>query len=246
MSKIRRNYGSGVARPKIGDKTHFELKRQFLKELCENTFSGSEHEDVNEHIEKVLVIVDLFHIPEVTQDLIMLRAFPMSLTGAATIQAQLNSLGREIKKVDEKVYAAQVRCELCKGPHYTKDYPLKEEGKTLEEDYYTQFGESVSVMPFSTYTNLGLEPKMDQDEEFEPTLDFVKEPTYKSCYEMKFSCMIGYRHVNADFLPTLSINMIIERFYNSIIKDKGFSIIDDVDITSGVMLDMLFCKKFMS
>ncbi|GKD39489.1 hypothetical protein Tco_1259696 [Tanacetum coccineum] len=31
-------------------------------------------------------------------------------------------------------------CELCKGPHYTKGYPLKEEGKTLEEAYYTQFG----------------------------------------------------------------------------------------------------------
>ncbi|GJV49817.1 hypothetical protein Tco_1440029 [Tanacetum coccineum] len=55
----------------------------------------------------------------------------------ATIQAQLNNLGREIKKVNEKVYAAQVGCEQCKGPHYTKDYPRKEEGKTLEEAYYT-------------------------------------------------------------------------------------------------------------
>ncbi|GKD62837.1 hypothetical protein Tco_1300346, partial [Tanacetum coccineum] len=60
--------------------------------------------------------------------------------GLAAIKAQLNSLGREIKKVNEKVYAAQVRCELCYGLHYTKDCPLKEEGKTLEEAYYTQFG----------------------------------------------------------------------------------------------------------
>ncbi|GKC75325.1 DNA-directed DNA polymerase [Tanacetum coccineum] len=30
-------------------------------------------------------------------------------------------------------------CEQCKGPHYTKDCPLKEEGTTLEEAYYTQF-----------------------------------------------------------------------------------------------------------
>ncbi|GJS95863.1 hypothetical protein Tco_0802831 [Tanacetum coccineum] len=56
------------------------------------------------------------------------------------IQAQLNNLGREIKKVNEKVYAAQVGCEQCKRPHYTKDYPQKEEGKALEEAYYTQFG----------------------------------------------------------------------------------------------------------
>nr|GEV80227.1 hypothetical protein [Tanacetum cinerariifolium] len=63
-SKTCGNYGSGVARPKINDKTHFELKRQFLKELRKNTLSGSEHEDANEHIEKVLEIVDLFAILE--------------------------------------------------------------------------------------------------------------------------------------------------------------------------------------
>ncbi|GJZ61336.1 hypothetical protein Tco_0617473 [Tanacetum coccineum] len=275
MSKTRADYGSGVARPKIEDKDNFELKGQFLKELRTNTFSGSDHEDANEHIEKVLEIVDLFHIPNITIDQVMLRAFPMSLTGAASrwlrnkpsgsittwedlktkflskycppartakkmeeinnfqqepdenlyqawerfkellmkcpqhyltemqevvlfyngldvptrqildsrgaipskttanakvaiqemveysqkwhnrtsriistktfdglaaIQAQLNNLGKEIKKVNKKVYTAQVGCEQCKGPHYTKYCPLKEEGKTLEEAYYTQFG----------------------------------------------------------------------------------------------------------
>ncbi|GJU91081.1 hypothetical protein Tco_1303504 [Tanacetum coccineum] len=60
--------------------------------------------------------------------------------GLAVIQAQLDNLGREIKKVNEKVYGAQVGCEQYKGPHYTKDFPLKEEGKSLEEAYYTQFG----------------------------------------------------------------------------------------------------------
>ncbi|GJU96398.1 putative reverse transcriptase domain-containing protein [Tanacetum coccineum] len=59
--------------------------------------------------------------------------------GLAAIQAQLNNLGKEIKKVNEKVYAAQVGCKQCKGPHYTKYFPLKEEGKTLEEAYYMQF-----------------------------------------------------------------------------------------------------------
>ncbi|GJY67115.1 reverse transcriptase domain-containing protein [Tanacetum coccineum] len=275
MSKTRADYGSRVSRPKIEDKDNFELKGQFLKELRTNTFIGSDHEDANEHIEKVLEIVDLFHIPNITIDQVMLRAFLMSLTGAVShwlrnkptgsittwedlktkflskycppactakkmteinnfqqepdenlyqawerfkeilmkcpqyylmkiqevvvfyngldvptrqildsrgvipsktttdtkiaiqemveysqkwhnvtsrvrsidtsdgltaIQAQLNNLGRELKKVNEKVFAAQVGCEQCKGPHYTKDFPLKEEGKTLEEAYYTQYG----------------------------------------------------------------------------------------------------------
>ncbi|GKD28010.1 reverse transcriptase domain-containing protein [Tanacetum coccineum] len=241
MSKTRADYGSGVARPKIEDKDNFELKGQFLKELRTNTFSGLDHEDANEHIKKVLEIVDLFHILNITIDQVMLRTFPMSLTGSVSrwlrneptgsittwddlktkflnkycppartakkieeinnfqqepdenlyeawerfkellmkcpqhyltemqevaiqemaeysqkghngtsrsrstktsnglvaIQAQLNNLGREIKKVNEKVYVAQVGCEQCKGPHYTKDCPLKEEGKTLEQAYYT-------------------------------------------------------------------------------------------------------------
>ncbi|GKD23510.1 hypothetical protein Tco_1225213 [Tanacetum coccineum] len=84
MSKTRGDYGSGVTRPKIDGNAHFELKWQFLKELRNNTFSGSEHEDANEHIKKVLGIVDLFHIPNITQDQIMLRAFPVFLTGAAS------------------------------------------------------------------------------------------------------------------------------------------------------------------
>ncbi|GJW80743.1 putative reverse transcriptase domain-containing protein [Tanacetum coccineum] len=64
MSKTRADYGLGVARPKIKENDNFELKGQFLKELRTNTFSGLDHEDANEHIEKVLEIVDLFHIPK--------------------------------------------------------------------------------------------------------------------------------------------------------------------------------------
>nr|GEY08377.1 hypothetical protein [Tanacetum cinerariifolium] len=84
MSKTRADYGSGVARPNIENKDNFELKGQFLKELCNNTFSSSDHEDANEHIEKVLEIVDLFHILNITMDQVVLKAFPMSLTGAVS------------------------------------------------------------------------------------------------------------------------------------------------------------------
>ncbi|GJZ00535.1 putative reverse transcriptase domain-containing protein [Tanacetum coccineum] len=68
MSKTQANNRSGVARPKIKDKDNFELNGQFLKELRTNTFSGSDHKDVNEHIEKVIEIMDLFHIPNITID----------------------------------------------------------------------------------------------------------------------------------------------------------------------------------
>ncbi|GJT50847.1 putative reverse transcriptase domain-containing protein [Tanacetum coccineum] len=538
---------------------------QYLQELRENTFSGSEHEDVNEHIKKSLETIDLIHIPEVTQDQGMLRVFPMSLTRTASRWLRNESLGSitnwetlktkflnkyyppartakkmeeinnfqqepdesevilfynglnvptrqildskgaiptktvadakiaiqemakysqkwhnrtEIKKVNEKVYAAQVGCELCKGPQHTKDCPLKEEGNTLEEAYYTQNssypdrrhtleesltkfmaesakrheensniikeirastdlairnqgasiktleiqigqmsnvlqergigGANASVMPFSTYTNLGLgilshtrltieladktikqprgnaknvlvrigkfifpidfiildipedddvllilgrpflstahskidvhkikitlrvgEVKLifksiklatsiirrvfmlkdldsktkligEDDESFDPLygnyielndldtpleletnedfeLTFVNEPdsvktSSEYCYKMKFSCIIGYKSVNADFIPSLSVSLITKSFYYSIIKDKGdhegkslagalidilvfvgnfsiltgFIIINDDDVTRDVTLGMRFFKKYVS
>ncbi|GKD19438.1 hypothetical protein Tco_1208596 [Tanacetum coccineum] len=173
MSKTRADYGSGVARPKIEDNDNFELKCQFLKELRTNTFSDSDHEDANEHIEKVLEIVDLFHIPNITidQEVILFYnglgiptrqildsrgAIPSKTVvdakvsiqemtehsqkwhngtsrsrstetsdGLAAIQAQLNNLGREIKKVNEKVYAAEVGCEQCKGPPLHQRLPTE-------------------------------------------------------------------------------------------------------------------------
>ncbi|GKE74045.1 reverse transcriptase domain-containing protein [Tanacetum coccineum] len=84
--------------------------------------------------------------------------------GLAAIQAQLNNLGREIKKVNENFYAAQVGCEQCKGPHYTKastDAAIRNQGasiKTLE----IQIGQMSKVLqerefgslPSSTKTNL--------------------------------------------------------------------------------------------
>nr|GFA36380.1 hypothetical protein [Tanacetum cinerariifolium] len=68
-----------------------------------------------------------------------------------------------------------------------------------------------------------LEPRMNQDNNSKPIIDesiIVDEPSNKCCYKMKFSCMIGYKHVSADFLSILSINIMTRRFYNSIIEDK--------------------------
>ncbi|GJZ23120.1 zf-CCHC domain-containing protein [Tanacetum coccineum] len=160
MSKTRADYGSGIARPKINDKDHFELKGQFLKELRDNTFNGSDHEttpltycpptraakkieEINnfkqepnetlyqawERFKELLIKCPQHYLTE------MQTRSTETFDGLATIQAQLNNLRREIKKVNEMVYAAQVGCKQCKGPHYTKNCPLKEEAKIHEENY---------------------------------------------------------------------------------------------------------------
>ncbi|GJW88495.1 ribonuclease H-like domain-containing protein [Tanacetum coccineum] len=126
-----------------------------------------------------------------------------------------------------------------------------------DESFDPTYGNYIELNDLDT----PLETKTDQD--FEPT--FVKTNSYK----MKFSCVIGYKHVNADLLPSLPINLISKSFYYSIIKDKderkshagtlidipvfvgnfsiisGFTIIDDDDMAKDVVLDMKFCKKYL-
>ncbi|GJW77991.1 putative reverse transcriptase domain-containing protein [Tanacetum coccineum] len=237
MRKTRIDYGSGVARPKIDNKDQFELKGQFLKEIRENIFIGSDNEDANEHTEKVLKIVDLFHVPNITildsRGVVPTKTAADAKTaiqemaeysqkwhngtsrersietsnGLAAIQAQLNNLGREIKKVNEKVYVAQEQRQsiedtlskfmsesakrheensnLIKEIRASTNASIRNQGaliKTLEiqirkiskekdprsftlpcfindfcfDNALVDLGASVSVMPLSTYLNLGL------------------------------------------------------------------------------------------
>ncbi|GJW53527.1 retrovirus-related pol polyprotein from transposon TNT 1-94 [Tanacetum coccineum] len=170
MSKTRADYGSGVARPKIEGKDNFKLKGQFLKELRTNTFSGSDHEDANEHIEKVLEIVDLFHIPNITIEQVILRAFPMSLTGAASRWLRNEPTGiptRQIldsRGVIPSKTAADVKIAIQEMAEYSQkwhngtsrsrtstDAAIKNQGasiKTLEQE--RGFGS----LPSSTKANL--------------------------------------------------------------------------------------------
>ncbi|GKA66307.1 hypothetical protein Tco_0766115 [Tanacetum coccineum] len=149
MSKTRTDYGSGVARPKIDNKDQFELKGQFLKELQENTCSGSDNVDGTKHIENVLENFDVYFIkraeinnfqkePDETlyqawerfKELLMkcpqhyltkMHEVILFYNGLDVPTRQILDLrgvvptktaedAKKIKKVNEKVYAAQVGC----------------------------------------------------------------------------------------------------------------------------------------
>ncbi|GJS88404.1 ribonuclease H-like domain-containing protein [Tanacetum coccineum] len=127
-----------------------------------------------------------------------------------------------------------------------------------DESFDPTYGNYIELNDLDT----PLETKTGRDVDFEPT--FVKTNSYM----MKFSCVIGYKYVNTDILPSLSINLMSKSFYYSIIKDNderkshagtlidipvfvrsfsiitGFTIIDGDDITKDVVLGMRFCKKY--
>ncbi|GKE65420.1 hypothetical protein Tco_1519581 [Tanacetum coccineum] len=77
------NQRPGVVRPNIRGNVNFEIKGQFLRELRDNTFSENKNDDAYEYVEKVLEISSLFSTLVVSNDAIMLRVFPLTLTGIA-------------------------------------------------------------------------------------------------------------------------------------------------------------------
>ncbi|GKD71003.1 hypothetical protein Tco_1325093 [Tanacetum coccineum] len=119
-----------------------DLKTKFLSKYCPPARTAKKMEEINNfQQEPDETIYQAWELDVPTRQIldskgaIPSKTLPMQKTrstktsnGLASIQVQLNNLGREIKKVNEKVYGAQVGCEQCKGPHYTKDCPLKEEG----------------------------------------------------------------------------------------------------------------------
>ncbi|GJS18399.1 reverse transcriptase domain-containing protein [Tanacetum coccineum] len=128
-----------------------EEEGQFLKELRDNTFSGSEHEDANEHIEKM---------SKVLQE----RGFRSLSSSTKTYpQDQVKSISTAKADFSEIHQAQDVK--ILDAYDHTLPQKEKDPGSfTLPcfihnicfDKALVDLGASVSVMPFSTYTNFGL------------------------------------------------------------------------------------------
>ncbi|GKC65108.1 putative reverse transcriptase domain-containing protein, partial [Tanacetum coccineum] len=97
------------------------MEESILKVLRDNTFSGLENEDENEHTGRVLEIVDLFTTPDVTHDQLMLCVFPISLTTAASRWLRNEPAGSITTR------------EILKGNFLSKYCPPFRTAKRMEE-----------------------------------------------------------------------------------------------------------------
>ncbi|GJW26534.1 hypothetical protein Tco_0040345 [Tanacetum coccineum] len=71
----------GIVKPEINGDVEFEINGHFMRDLRCKLFKGIDDEDAHKHVRRVLENIDLFHFPGVTRDAIMLRVFPIALTG---------------------------------------------------------------------------------------------------------------------------------------------------------------------
>ncbi|GKB99130.1 hypothetical protein Tco_0985267 [Tanacetum coccineum] len=113
--------------------------------------------------------------------------------------------------------------KTIKHPRGIAENVLDRIGEAVNKSFDPHYGDYIELNDL----DVPLEPKMNQDDNFEPTIDENDEGG----------------HEGKKLAGTL-IDMPI--FVGKLSIISGFSIIDDMDVTSGVVLGMPFCKKFAS
>ncbi|GJX55653.1 protein kinase-like domain, concanavalin A-like lectin/glucanase domain protein [Tanacetum coccineum] len=143
LALTRGNQAPGVVKPEIEGNANFEIKSQFMWELREDTFSGNKNDDAHEHVERVIDIVSLFNIPGVSHDVVMIRFFPITLTGAAKTW------------VDRLPPGTIDSCDLLKTAVIQRHCPPSRTAKQLEEiRNFKQEGDETLYQAWKWYTDL--------------------------------------------------------------------------------------------
>ncbi|KAI3740492.1 hypothetical protein L2E82_30941 [Cichorium intybus] len=117
--------------------------------------------------------------------------------GLAALNAKLDALGRDMKKVNQTIHAIQVGCDNCSGPHIAKDCPLDEDGKRKESVCYSSGDRFDERRPRNSNWKPYEEYKKDQAEKYkqsgqgyyqrEPTFDPQRQPEKKPNFEEMMS-----------------------------------------------------------
>ncbi|GJR20303.1 zinc finger, CCHC-type containing protein [Tanacetum coccineum] len=142
-----------------------DLSKELLVELQKNMYHRTQYEDVVDHIAKVLKMVDLIYVPGVDSYQLRMKVFPLSLTddaknGRLVMEMKKSPLGRNLLRnssVDSisKHTMEKMKCWMKEKdprsftlPFFINDFCF--------DNALVDLGASISVMPLSTYLNLGL------------------------------------------------------------------------------------------
>nr|GEY87594.1 hypothetical protein [Tanacetum cinerariifolium] len=110
ISVVRKNCLSNDNEGKMIERNFIEIHGTFFIKIRDNTFNGENGENVFEHINKFLEVVEPIKINGLSQDLFRLSIFPISLAGAAGEWFKMDCIGSAttwddlVEKVVQKVY----------------------------------------------------------------------------------------------------------------------------------------------
>ncbi|GKD94903.1 hypothetical protein Tco_1374740 [Tanacetum coccineum] len=246
ITKNQEDYESGIARPKIDEKARFELKGQFIKKLRDNTFSGSNDEDENEHIEKRYIKVLLFLgrpffsttnakidvfkkkiALRVADDKIVFksdnptsniikRVYVLGLRERMELdlEAKLMGEGLILNRSLDPIYGDYIELNDLNKPIEVRRNQVEDLGPTIKD------GEIIDEHMVNIIKTRNDDEEIEGIDEYRSFCEFDRNIHIDCAYNLQFPYMIGFEHVNANFFPILSINVMSKRFYNLIMKDK--------------------------
>ncbi|GJU33024.1 homeodomain-like protein [Tanacetum coccineum] len=248
MRKTRADYRSGVARPKIEDKGASD--REISKRIAENVLVGIGKFvfpidfiilDMSEDIKVPLILGRQFLSTAHAKIDVFKRKITLKVGEEKIIFKSVKPAGSLIKRV--YMLSLRERIELDLEVRHL-EARLIGETLVLNRSLDPLFGDYIELNDL----NVPLELRRDQVDDLMPTIeegevveefrarndarmvseifgypsdcDHDKKIRIDCAHNLKFSCMIGFEFLHANFFPILYVNVMPKKFHNSIMKDK--------------------------
>ncbi|GJS53726.1 homeodomain-like protein [Tanacetum coccineum] len=148
---------------------------------------------------------------------IIKRVYALSLIKSTELDLEVRLMGNALRKN---------RSRDLKFEDYIKLSDLNEPLE-LRHDHEVDLGPTIEECEvIDTPIKEMVKTRHDDDkitngiEDYPSFSDLDRKIYVYDAYNLRFFCIIGYEHVDANFFPLLSINMMSKRFYNSIMEDK--------------------------
>ncbi|GJT27585.1 putative reverse transcriptase domain-containing protein [Tanacetum coccineum] len=148
---------------------------------------------------------------------IIKRVYALSLIKSTELDLEARLMGDALRKnrSHDPKFEDYIELSDLNEPLELKHDQVVDLGPTIEEGEVTDtlIKEMVKTRNDNDNITIGIE-------DYPSFSDLDRKIHVNDAYNLRFFYMIGYEHIDANFFPLLSINMMSKRFYNSIMKDK--------------------------
>ncbi|GJZ10282.1 uncharacterized mitochondrial protein-like protein [Tanacetum coccineum] len=188
--------------------------------ILERPFLSTAHAEIDVFKRKFTLRVGedkiVFKIDNITSNIIK-RVFTLGLRERIELDLEAMLMGEALilNRSLDHVYGDYIELNDLNEPLELRRNQVEDLGPTIEEGevIYKLMEDIVKTRNDDNEISNGID-------EYPSFCDFDRKIHIDSDYNLQFSCMIGFEHVNAIFFPILSINVMSKSFYNSIMKDK--------------------------